>query len=72
KYDIVCLMSDPFNEDLIAAKSAFAAIGAAAVFGAILLFNAETQTIWGVAKGIAGIALCVAAIFGARALYKGL
>ena len=65
-------MAEPFNDDLIAAKSVFALAGLAAIIGGILLFNVHAQSVWGIVKGLVGISLWIAAVIGGRAFYKGL
>lgn len=64
-------MAEPFDDDLIAAKSVLALVGGAAILGGLFLFNAEAHSALGIVKGIIGISLCVAAIIGGRAFTKG-
>jgi hypothetical protein len=65
-------MAEPFDDDLIGAKSVVALVGATAILGGFFLFSAEAQSVWGIVKGMVGISLCLVAIMGCRAFYKGL
>lgn len=65
-------MADPLDDDLITAKSVFGLVGGATIIGGILLFNTDTQSVWGIMKGVAGLGLWISAFIGGWAFYKGL